>query len=1244
MRPSAVQPQRLRLQGRQTSPEIPGLKIPEVSTDTERSINSMQGRGAPLPDSERDFFESRIGQDFSQVRVHTDSQAVQTSQELSARAFTVGSDIAFDQGEYQPGTDEGRRLLAHELTHVVQQGGSGELVAREPEAEESQAEPGGKEPPANEQPASEADNEGADTQQSTATADESDGAAADTQAPGQNGEDLGITEQLESQGDNVPQPESGGQPDQGTADTAEGKLLADAAGETALLDMVAGMQGEGTEELESQKGEAETVSGEATATMGEVQSGLGEVGSANMALGEGEGTGEFPTAESGQSEIFRQVDPAAQQTMQADQATAESMLNDFFSYASGQIEQITAMSQEIGAPVQAAADAAKATIQTEVEQQKSQVETRTTEAIAQAEADAETLRGEINAQYDQTISNIKTVSSQAREKVQLEYQSSLERLVGLEATQLTEIDALYQQVNADYKAAGQRVGTKTQALGDEKEQAYRSKVRSPKVDDSFLDGPLTDNRHEARADAARDTTKEFKKSLLKEADSQAAKVQETKLGIIQQVKDLVTQYKTALLKHQDTMLKNLQSQEAQTLQQAADMKTQLLQSADLSLETTLASLREQQVAQMTLLDNEGMQQLASIDSMAEQGIASLQQAMAQAAADMLAGIQSLQQSVFAVDGQPDIAALGGTLAQTTAQIDQAVTTTQEQVNGQIELMVTGLNEAALASTEALVGIGEQALESINQTAEGFSQTVADLNVTAGEGFARIAETHTNTTNQSVDTAVQGYQATLTKLNAAFSQLNTGLKTKFADSVSKLEEGLMAAVHGQVADVKGLVPLIEEKAEEAAGKVQPRWKSVLKWVLIIAIIVVAAIVVGPFLVGALGAVLGSTLGTIAAGAIVGGLAGAAIQVVNNWYENKDLLDGVGTAFLVGFIGGALGAGIGMALQGPISALAGKVTGEFAKAGIRFAAETAADFGLNIGTEFVIKGELTWEAVGTALLMSVAMNGFNKIPRVKGLQDRFQGAGARFGSSVKGPDISIDVDTRTPTDTDAGGSGGTGGKAADTDTGSTGGKAADTDTGGTGGKAADTDTGGTGGKAADTDADSTSGTTAEPKPTTGKDIAAQRGYPDPPEGYHWAKSGDDVILRRNPGKAGELPALEFDPASGNFSFKRTPGPDQQMWTPGKQGDPVKNSFGHWQKHGGEFPELQNAKQYVEATTSFVNNPPAGARIKTRANGDIIIYDPNTNTFAVSTSDGVPKTMFKPDPAKHGYPTNLDYFNAQ
>jgi hypothetical protein len=79
----------------------------------------------PLPSAERAWFESRLGADFSQVRVHTGGEAAMVAGALGAKAFAAGNDIAFGDGRYQPDTSSGRELLAHELAHVTQQQRSG---------------------------------------------------------------------------------------------------------------------------------------------------------------------------------------------------------------------------------------------------------------------------------------------------------------------------------------------------------------------------------------------------------------------------------------------------------------------------------------------------------------------------------------------------------------------------------------------------------------------------------------------------------------------------------------------------------------------------------------------------------------------------------------------------------------------------------------------------------------------------------------------------------------------------------------------------------------------------------------------------------------------------------------------------------------------------------------------------------------------------------------------------------------
>ncbi len=101
-----------------------GRGPPESSTQFEQSLSSSKGGGSALPGDTRDFMENRFNADFSGVRIHTGNQAESMSSNINAQAFTHGNDIYFNAGKYSPSTSQGSSLLAHELTHTIQQGAS----------------------------------------------------------------------------------------------------------------------------------------------------------------------------------------------------------------------------------------------------------------------------------------------------------------------------------------------------------------------------------------------------------------------------------------------------------------------------------------------------------------------------------------------------------------------------------------------------------------------------------------------------------------------------------------------------------------------------------------------------------------------------------------------------------------------------------------------------------------------------------------------------------------------------------------------------------------------------------------------------------------------------------------------------------------------------------------------------------------------------------------------------------------
>jgi hypothetical protein len=135
-------PKAVRRQEMQTKPGIGDDMT--VSGDVEKQIQAARGGGQRLPEEIRASVEPVYGHDFSDVRVHADADASRLATQLSAKAFTTGRDVFFREGDYRPDSDDGKKLIAHELTHVVQQSQSTSPGSVERRVEAAEAEASGK--------------------------------------------------------------------------------------------------------------------------------------------------------------------------------------------------------------------------------------------------------------------------------------------------------------------------------------------------------------------------------------------------------------------------------------------------------------------------------------------------------------------------------------------------------------------------------------------------------------------------------------------------------------------------------------------------------------------------------------------------------------------------------------------------------------------------------------------------------------------------------------------------------------------------------------------------------------------------------------------------------------------------------------------------------------------------------------------------------------------------------------------
>jgi hypothetical protein len=523
----------------------------------------------------------------------------------------------------------------------------------------------------------------------------------------------------------------------------------------------------------------------------------------------------------------------------------------------------------------------------------------------------------------------------------------------------------------------------------------------------LLDGPLHDNRLEAKADAAINVTEAYRKKLIETANEQAAKSREGQPQDLDTVRQVVIKSRATLQNQYKNALDSLKQAENQAISQATETKNRLLQEVNQSLNATLNALAQQQVNQLRQLDDYGQQQKMAIARDVEHVSASLQQGITEAAKTLQGTLQGFIGNAQKIEA-PNEDTLLPVLEQFRTQFDGTVTQAQLQYQQSTTLSIQGVNNSGQQANQTLNQFAQGSIEEISTGAVAFTASMGQITQRANTTFTQIQSTHSRTAISSTDSAVKGFQDITNGIKTLFSTLNQRLEDGFKKSATGLEGSLRQVLSGKLEND------ITTKAIEAAAQVQPRWKTVLKVLLVIVVIIVVALVIGPAVIGAVGAFAGamgasaaaaSFIGATVGGAIVGAAAGATIQMGNNIIDGKNLLHDVGKAALVGAIGGALG-GFGGAL--------GQFLANTGRLGVAGLGQTVLKFGIDrvfdvaggiagnvaVGDPVTLEGILTGVAIAGAV--SIAAGSLNSLGKfggkIQAIQEGSFNAGADFGGAT------------------------------------------------------------------------------------------------------------------------------------------------------------------------------------------------------------------------------------------------------
>lgn len=682
-------------------------------------------------------------------------------------------------------------------------------------------------------------------------------------------------------------------------------------------------------------------------------------------------------------------------------AEAGSLADAFFGQVVDQIEETVGLAlEDVPERLGGMAEAIKGELSAAIETQKAVISARVEAARGYVAAQAQTARQHIIAQHDTTVATMEAETAAAIQTLQAAHQTSMGQVDEKETDGLDQVSTLYSDSREAHEQLGVTIGSEAISRGQEYVDGYEDcKIYR---DDSFWAGALTDRRAEAQQNAAREVASGYQKNIQEEAQKQARKAmegrQKDRCGIIAAAR----RARNTLDDQVDGLVTSLEAGLEKGIQDAAANRDRMLGSVDAALDAILKTLDQQERTQRQAANDTGYLQQVTVEQAAHSAAASVQTAVAQAVASLQRTLVGVQDA-FAGSPAPEPEALDQLFARAMMRLESGLGQLVTQVDEGTAQAEERLSETGARAHTALANVTQSNDAQATGVSESFAASMATLKEGASTSFGQQKGQYVQQVQTTVTNGTTGFQEVVTRFDEGISTILTNVGSTLEHSENQLEESLRNSLDTMDCE-------IPKQADKAASKEQPAWKTVVAVVLIIVIIIVVVVVAGPAVIGAVGAAAGAlgasaatagVIGTVLGGALVGAATSATIQVINNWRTGQDLSEGVVTAAAIGFAGGALGAFAGLG----VGALAARYGLSMA---FQFAGNVAADGVIELGTQLVTTGGVSWSDFGIAMGISVLTAGFGEIPRVKGLQARVQhraastvpGAGARtYAESIR-----------------------------------------------------------------------------------------------------------------------------------------------------------------------------------------------------------------------------------------------------
>jgi hypothetical protein len=597
------------------------------------------------------------------------------------------------------------------------------------------------------------------------------------------------------------------------------------------------------------------------------------------------------------------------------------------------------------------------------------------QTVAQAKATsrqaAAGAKSGLDAELAKTKQQIATDSAAARAQIERTHTAEVAALAKVRVDMEAKVAQAHAQVATQTRAVGTEKGSKAKELAAARASQYAAQPipQQSGVGSFFNGGDYEKNKHDAKVQAARQVGEAYAKEFERKAAEAATAIEGAQSQLGDGFKQYEQQQAQALGAQRDGALRQIDASEQSSLAAADGLHAQKIQAIDGALQGTLAKLTDLQNRQQAAVDQGEAQQRQGIEAAASRSAADMLQTLD----DAVAGVdQAVGQTVAQVEGleKADAAQVKQALAQALGQIDQAVAQAQQigtQGGGAFQQQAA---QQAAAAEQGLSQLATQTATEAEGIVQGFTQAVQGERQGGQGSLGELASKHKGTCDTAQAGAVEGMGKTRADFQAGCERVLGNLTQKLGTSKTELGQDFDKAL-GNIGSE------ITKQADEAAGKVQPAWKSVVAFVLklVIAIIVTVAIV----LLAASGVGL---LATIGLAALIGAVGGVAKMAVDKWATGESItLADVGKAAALGAVEGLIslaGAGIGGAVTKGFGSMVASKFGEQALKTVGFKiAEFAVDVAVGTAIDTIGSGvsdtlgrliegkEVSWATFGEAM---------------------------------------------------------------------------------------------------------------------------------------------------------------------------------------------------------------------------------------------------------------------------------------